>query len=81
MRPKDRKLCKTEGCMRRRVFIYRGRVRMDKHHELCDKHYRSQIDQLRSRIHKDGSQVRPYAPRQASMEVLIYGTMAEALAR
>ncbi len=61
MKPKDRKLCEVEGCMRRRIFIYRGKVRADKRHKLCLMHYRSGLARLWSRIQKerDGSEIQP----------------------
>ncbi len=42
---KDKKLCKACG-RHRAVFLFRGRVRADRDHDLCPRCYRSQLDRL-----------------------------------
>jgi len=78
MKPKDRKLCEVADCNRRRLFIYHGRVKIDKKHRLCGMHYRSQMAQLWSRILKErnGSQVQSYAPRTAGLAISARHEMA-----
>ena len=82
MKPKSRKLCEVPECMRRRIYLYRGRVRADRHHRLCLMHYRSYLAKMWSRIQKerDDSKAQSNAPRATGLAIPLRYAMATGLA-